>query len=146
MSPVGRLRATVPVDGKTMAMTPGKPARGTESVHARVFTFHVTSEQLDAVSTALDAAAAELSLHPDFRGLLYLERGETRLEVLGLTLWAGDGIDETEPNAERSRQRIADMADTGVSSRSYKVVRQLPCPPPAPVVGRFGGRPMADAG
>jgi hypothetical protein len=115
-------------------------------VHARVYTFHVTSGQLDNVSLALDDAVVDLARHSEFRGLLYLERGEPRHEVLGLTLWAGDGIDDTEPNAERSRQKIADTADTGVCSRNYRLLRHFQHEPSAPSVGRWGEHPVADTG
>ena len=127
-------------------MIPETRARRPETVHARVYTFHVTSEQLDNVSLALDDAVADLGRHSDFRGSLYLERGGPRHEVMGLTLWAGEGIDDTESNAERSRQKIADTADTGVCSRNYRVLRHFQRQLVAPIVGRWSEQPMADAG
>ena len=95
-------------------------------MHARLYTFHVTGEQLDDVKTALDDAMADLARQPEFRGLLYLERGGDRPGVLGLTLWAGNGMKNTGASAERNRQQIADTADTGVSDRAYGVLRYLP--------------------
>jgi hypothetical protein len=92
-------------------------------VHARVYTFHVTREHIDDVSAVLDDTMAALSQHPDFRGLLYVERGEDRRDVLGVTLWADDGTESTEANDERSRQKIADKVDSGVCSREYRVLR-----------------------
>jgi hypothetical protein len=119
--------------------TPERP----ETVHARVYTFHVTEEQLRDVSHALDDAVTELSGHPDFRGLLYLERGTGRHEVLGMTLWADGGIGDTEVDAERSRQQIADSADIGICSRNYRVLRYFPR---EPLVGLRGEPVLADVG
>jgi hypothetical protein len=136
----------VAANERPLAVTPEMRTKQLETVHARVYTFHVTSEQLDNVGVALDDAVADLARHADFRGLLYLERGEPRHEVLGLTLWAGDGIDDTEPNAERSRQKIADTADTGVYSRNFRVLRHFQRQPTALFVTHWGEQPMADAG
>jgi hypothetical protein len=129
-----------------MAVPAESRTKRLETVHARVFTFHVTSGQLDNVSLALNDSMADLAQHADFRGLLYLERGEPRHEVLGLTLWAGDGVDDTESNAERSRQTIADTADTGVYSRNYRVLRQFQGRPTVPSVRWWGDHTMADTG
>jgi len=65
--------------------------------------------------------------HPDFRGLVCLEHDDNvRNEVIVITLWDGQGLDDTAAEAEASRRQIADAIDLGVSSRCYEVLRLVP--------------------
>jgi hypothetical protein len=68
---------------------------------------------------------ADFSRYPEFRRLVFLERGDDRDEALVLTLRAGGGIVDAEADAERSRRQIAERADAQSSSRSYRVLRRL---------------------
>jgi|ERR1700722_6268613 len=92
-------------------------------VRARVHTFHVDADAVHGVASAVDLAMASLTDHPDFRGLLFLERDGMRHEILAITLWADDGLEETEPEAERSRRQIARTTDLGVSTKHFDVLR-----------------------
>ena len=104
-------------------LDPGVPV-----VRARVHAFHVDSTMVDGVAEAVDDAVAGLIEHPDFRGLLFLERDGTRHEILAITLWADGGLERTEPEAERSRRQIARATDLGVSTKHYEVLRFLASP------------------
>jgi hypothetical protein len=103
-----------------MNIDPGAPV-----VRARVHAFHVDSAMVDGVAQAVDDAMAGLTEHPDFRGLLFLEREGTRYEIVAITLWADGGLEKTEPEAERSRRQIARATDLGVSTKHYDVLRLL---------------------
>jgi hypothetical protein len=61
---------------------------------------------------------ADLAKNPNFRGLLGLERHSGRHEILIITLWDGEGLEDTIPEAEASRRLIAEAVDLGVSSKS----------------------------
>lgn len=89
-------RAITTADERPLAVTPETTVRQPETVHARVYTFHVILEQIDNVTPALGDALGDVSQHPDFRGLLYLERGEARHEALGVTIWPATA--STTPN------------------------------------------------
>jgi len=93
---------------------------------ARVFTFHADSHQLPGITKALDGVAERVAKHPDFRGLVCLEHDNVRNEVIVITLWDGQGLDDTAAEAEVSRRQIADAVDLGVSNKCYDVVRLVP--------------------
>jgi len=94
---------------------------------ARAFTFHADSRQLPGITKALDRVAERVAKHPDFRGLVCLEHDDdVRNEVIVITLWDGQGLDDTAAEAEASRRQIADAIDLGVSSRCYEVLRLVP--------------------
>jgi hypothetical protein len=98
------------------------------AVHARVITFHVDSERVEEMKDSMNKALMRFQRHPDFRGLVCLERGEDRHEVVAITLWAGSGLEETEHDAERTRKRIAATTDLGVSTKTYNVFGTTPEP------------------
>ena len=98
------------------------------AVHARVITFHVDSERVEEMKDSMNKALMRFQRHPDFRGLVCLERGEDRHEVVAITLWAGSGLEDTENDAERTRKRIAATTDLGVSTKTYNVFGTAPEP------------------
>jgi hypothetical protein len=98
----------------------------TQRLCARIHTFHVDSYQISEITRGVDNALGRFWGHRDFRGLLILERGDSRHEMVAITLWADNGIEDTEMEAEASRQQIASTADVGVSTKSYNVVRFAP--------------------
>jgi hypothetical protein len=95
----------------------------TAEIQARVITFHVDPERLEDMKTAMDKALDRFKRYPEFRGLLCLERGENRHEIVAITLWADSGLKHTERDAERTRKTIAATTDLGVSTKSYNVFR-----------------------
>jgi len=91
-------------------------------IRARVLTFHVDGEHLAGLSEALDVAADKLAEHPDFRGLLCLKHESDRHQIIVISLWDGQGLEDTAAESESSRQLIAAAVDMGVSSKSYEVL------------------------
>jgi hypothetical protein len=96
--------------------------------YARVFTFHISPDELDALDKAIDATAGRLARHAGFRGLTCLERIGQRHEVIVFSMWEGEGLEDTEVEAERTRRKIAETSDLGVRSEQYRVLRQIPSP------------------
>jgi hypothetical protein len=92
-------------------------------ITARVHNFHVTEPQVSDVAEALDRELARLRAHPDFCGLLFLERGDERREITAITLWQDTDREETVRVAEESRRHVAAVADCGVSTKLYRVLR-----------------------
>jgi hypothetical protein len=90
---------------------------------ARVLSFHVDDDELPAITAAIDGVAEQFRSHPDFRGLVCLERDSTRNEVIVITLWDGLALESTEAESEEARHRIAATTDLGVSSKCYDVLR-----------------------
>jgi hypothetical protein len=96
--------------------------------YARVFTFHVGSHELDAMNKAMDATATRLARHAGFRGLTCFERVGQGHEIIVISMWEGDGFEETEAEAERTRRKIAETSDLGVRTESYRVLCNFPSP------------------
>jgi hypothetical protein len=93
---------------------------------ARVLTFHVDQHHLPALTEALDVAADRFALHPDFRGLLCLDHDSVRNEIMVITFWDGDGLENTEDEHTHAQRQIAAAVDLGVSTKCYDVVRFVP--------------------
>ena len=94
---------------------------------ARVFTFHADSRQLPGITKAVDGVADRVGKHPGFLGLVCLEHDDNvRNEVIVITLWDAQGLEDTAAAAETSRRQIADAIDLGVSSKCYDVLRLVP--------------------
>lgn len=93
------------------------------AVHARVMTFHVDTNRVQDMESAMDSALARFQRHPKFLGLVCLERGEDRHEIVAITLWGGTGLEDTERDAERTRKGIAATTDLGVTTKTYNVFR-----------------------
>lgn len=78
------------------------------------------------MTEALDGVGDKFASHPDFRGLLCLQHDSIRNEIMVITLWDGDGLEETQDVSEIGRKRIAATTDLGVSSKAYNVLRLVP--------------------
>jgi hypothetical protein len=90
---------------------------------SRVHNFHVTAPQVSDVAEAVDVELARLRDHPNFRGLLLLERGDERREITAITLWEETHHEETARLVEQARRHVAAVADCGVSTKLYSVLR-----------------------
>lgn len=101
-------------------MPPGDP------LFARALTFHVGAEEAPSVIDALDRALARYRRIAGFQGLLCLEHGGLRPQVMIVTLWDRTGLGTTADDAEEARRLIAEVTDIGVTSRTYEVLGFLP--------------------
>ena len=93
---------------------------------ARVLSFHIDGDEHPGLVEALDGVAEMFADRSDFRGLLCLEHDSARNEIMVITLWDGEGLDDTQNGSEVARQRIAATTDLGVSSKCYEVLRMVP--------------------
>jgi hypothetical protein len=89
-------------------------------------TFHVDAHDLPKLTKALDAATTRFSEHPDFRGLLCLDHDSFRNEIMVISLWDGQGMQDTEAELARCQALISAVVDLGVGSRCYDVLRLVP--------------------
>ena len=94
-------------------------------LRSRVLTFHVEATHVRQVVDALDRVRERLEKNPDFRGLVCLEGQGKRHQVMVLTLWDGDGLDEMRDEDEQARLQIAETCDLGVRSEEYDVLRHF---------------------
>jgi len=62
---------------------------------ARVHTFHIDSNEVLGLTEALDGVADMFAHRSDFRGLLCLTHDSVRKEIVVITLWDGEGPEET---------------------------------------------------
>ena len=95
---------------------------------ARVLTFHVDANELPGLTEALDSVGETFARNSDFVGLLCLEHDSVRNEIMVITLWDGQGLEDSERDAEVGRHRIAATTDLGVSSKRYDVLRMVQGP------------------
>ena len=51
-----------------------------------------------------------------------------RHQIVVITLWDGEGLEDTEAESEIARQRVAATTDLAVSSVCYEVLRLVPGP------------------
>ena len=93
---------------------------------ARVHTFHIDGDEILGLTEALDGVADMFAHRSDFRGLLCLTHDSFRKEIVVITLWDGEGLEETQEGSEIARQRIAATTDLGVSTKCYEVLRSVP--------------------
>jgi hypothetical protein len=93
---------------------------------ARVLSFHIDDDEFRGLTAALDGVAEMFADHPDFRGLLCLEHDGARNEIIVMTLWDGQGLEDTQHDSEIARKKIAATTDLGVSSKCYDVLRMVP--------------------
>jgi len=91
-----------------------------------VLTFHVDSGQLPGLTVALDRVADRFAKHPEFRELVCLEHDSVRHQILVITLWDGQGLEDTQADSELARQQIAATTDLGMNSTNYEVRRLFP--------------------
>jgi hypothetical protein len=92
---------------------------------ARVLTFHIDADELPGLTEALDSVGETFAKNPDFVGLVCLEHDSVRNEIMVITLWDGQGLEDSERDAELARHRIAATTDLGVSSKCYEVLRMV---------------------
>ena len=95
---------------------------------ATVLKFHLDLDQRKDLVEALDGVAARYAAREDFQGLLCLGNDGPRSEIVVLALWDDRGFEGIEAEVEGARRRIAAVADLGVSSKSYEVLRLIPGP------------------
>ena len=93
---------------------------------ARILSFHIDADELPGLTAALDGVSQMFAGDADFRGLVCLEHDGARNEIMVMTLWDGQGLDDTQHDSEIARQRIAATTDLGVSSKCYDVIRLVP--------------------
>jgi len=93
---------------------------------ARVLTFHVDGGALAGLAEALDRVGERFARNPDFRGLVCLEHDSVRHQVLVITLWDGNGLEDTQEESELARRQIAAATDLGMNSTNYEVLRMFP--------------------
>jgi hypothetical protein len=93
---------------------------------ARVLTFHIDGDERPGLIEALDGVSDMFAHNADFRGLVCLEYDNVRSEVVVITFWDGQGLDDSGEDSEFGRQRIAATTDLGVSSKCYDVLRMVP--------------------
>ena len=70
----------------------------------------------------------QFAQRPEFRGLVCLEHDSFRNEIMIMTLWDGEGLEDTQDVSEMGRRQIAETTDLGVASRCYDVLRLVPGP------------------
>jgi hypothetical protein len=92
-------------------------------------TFHVDNCDLPKLTKVLDVATTRFTEHPDFRGLLCLDHDSFRNEIMVISLWDGQGIEDTDAEQASCQQQISAVVDLGVSSRCYDVLRMVPGSP-----------------
>ncbi|HVA04893.1 MAG TPA: hypothetical protein VMU64_14245 [Acidimicrobiales bacterium] len=78
------------------------------------------------MSEALDAVSDRCRQHPDFEGLVCLQHDSVLHQIIVITLWGGQGLEDTQADSELTQQQIATTTDLGVSNICYEVVRLIP--------------------
>ena len=82
------------------------------------------------VVEVMDDAIERLATYPGFGGMLGMVDDGQRPQVLMISLWDAEGLKATAEEAEEARRRIAETADTGVTSRTLSVLRFSDASPP----------------
>ncbi len=90
-------------------------------------TFYAESESMTDLVASLRSDLPPLyEALPGFRGLLVLEKADTRNHVIALTLWQDlDGLVASEATAHGFADRIAEATGTAVSRNIYSVLGQI---------------------
>jgi len=90
-------------------------------------TFYSESARMaDFVESLRSDLPREYEALPGFRGLLVLEKADSRNHVIALTLWENEeGIAASEESANGFADRIASATGTAVSRHIYEVLGQL---------------------
>lgn len=91
-----------------------------------VLSCHVNSRELPDLTEILDGVTKQFAGRSDFRGLVYLEDNHARHQIVIITLWDGNELEDTQAEVELARERIAATTEMAVSSRGYSVVRLVP--------------------
>jgi hypothetical protein len=90
---------------------------------ARVLSFHVNSGRVLELTEALDRALLRFNEHPDFRGLLCLNHDVGHNQIMVITMWDGEGLEETQAESDYGQDQIAATSDLGVNSTNFDVLR-----------------------
>ena len=88
---------------------------------ARVLRFHVDADRMPDVVDAMGDAAGRFAAYPGFGGMLGLVDDSHRPQVLVISLWDAQGLGASAGEGEEARRRIAETADSGVTSRVLSV-------------------------
>ena len=91
-----------------------------------MLTFHLDSHRLPRLMEVLDHVADQLTGDPDFRGFVCLDHDSLRHQIIIVTLWDGDGLDDTDGAFESAVAQIAACVDLGMNSTEYEVLRLVP--------------------
>lgn len=91
-----------------------------------MLTFHVDASELPGLTAALDDVRDRFARNPNFRGLVCLEHDGIRHQVLVITLWDGQGLEESQAESERAQSQIAATSHLAVNCTCYEVVRLFP--------------------
>jgi hypothetical protein len=94
-----------------------------QAMQAVVQTFHVDREHLRELKDGVREAVERLARSPDFGGLLCLERGGLREQIIVVVLWRADAMDDIAAEVEDAHRRIAASTDLGVTTQRHRVVR-----------------------
>ncbi|HXW38159.1 MAG TPA: hypothetical protein VEJ44_00580 [Acidimicrobiales bacterium] len=92
-------------------------------MRARTLSFYIDRNLLSDVTNVIDNDL--LPRHremPHFLGLIVIDTGDRRREVVGMSVWDGDLADSEEVIAE-VRGRLGALAGTSPATRSYDVLR-----------------------
>jgi len=90
---------------------------------ARVLTFHVDASRIGDAGRAMDDAVEHLSGSPGFAGLLGLVDDGPRPQVVMISLWDAPDLKAAAGEDQAARRRIAEISETGVTSRVLSVLR-----------------------
>src|ERR1700692_1236992 len=91
-----------------------------------MLTFHLQHLGLPSLMEALDAGAAHLAGHPDFRGFVCLDHDSLRHQIIIVSLWDGDGLEDTEEAFAVATRQIAACVELGMNRTEYEVLRLVP--------------------
>jgi heme-degrading monooxygenase HmoA len=99
-------------------------------VLARVMTFYsARADVSDLVQSLRSEIPAVYEPFPGFRGMLVLERPDTRNHVIALTLWEdAASLVASETLADAFAERIAHAAGTSVTRSVYDVLGSIGIP------------------
>jgi len=91
-----------------------------------MLTFHVESHHLPRLIEAVGALGEKMSRRPDFRGFVCLDHDSIRHEIIVMSLWDGEGLEDTRGAFEKARDQIAKSIDLGMRSSEYDVLCFVP--------------------
>jgi hypothetical protein len=95
-------------------------------IKARMLTFYVESDHIPRLIEAVAEVGKRMSWRPDFRGFVCLDHDSVRHEIMVLSLWDGDGMEETQAAYEKARDEIAARVDLGMRTSEHSVLCLVP--------------------